>query len=62
MFVSIRVPVADPDPEIRGGGGGGGLSKKNVFSALRVCHFGLEITGGGGGGDGPPGPLLWIRQ
>ena len=58
MFVSIRVPVADPDPEIRGGGG---LSKKNVFSALRVCHFGLEITGGGGG-DGPPGPLLWIRQ
>ena len=62
MFVSIRVPVADPDLQLGGWGGhpdpeirGAARFKKISFRPLGP-HFGLEITvGGGGGGPGRGG-------
>lgn len=38
----LRIPVPDPDLEIRRGGGRGGWSPKKNYSALQ---FGLKIRG-----------------
>ena len=62
MSVSIRIPVVDPDLQIKKGAGGWGRAarqkKTKSFRPLGP-HFGLEVTREG---PGPPGPLPWIRQ
>ena len=45
-----KIPLADPDPEIRVGGGT--PASKNIFFRPFGPHFGLKIRGG----LGPPGP------